>query len=233
MSRARITVEKSFCKQPSAPPRRARSCFVALPDMWFWDDSTSPVRASAATLLGSYGLSFEGAKRNIRHMAPGLLKLASRLAVIACGVISILLSRTFRSFQRVMPTVNVNWRLFSTALMLVGGLTLFIALLPSSWLESACNSGSPTEDRSSVPIKLLLGFAVFSYLFTVGLNFAPLNWHVSANMVYLVCPACLLTITVDPSFGTVLLVLAPLNAAVYGSLGAILGYFFLAVRNRI
>jgi len=29
-----------------------------------------------------------------------------------------------------------------------------------------------------------------------------------------------------------MLVLAPLNAAVYGSLGAVLGYFFLAVLNR-
>jgi hypothetical protein len=47
----------------------------------------------------------------------------------------------------------------------------------------------------------------------------------------LVCPACVATITVDPSFGAVALVLAPMNAAVYGSFGALLGYFFLAVRN--
>jgi hypothetical protein len=165
-------------------------------------------------------------------MAAGLLKLASRLALIACGIISILLSRTFRSFQGVMPAVNVNWLLFATALMVIGSLTVAIALLPSSWLDRACNSDSSTKSYSSLPIKLAAVFAVVSYLFTVGLDFSPLNWHLSANMIYLVCPACVATITVDPSFGAVALVLAPLNAAVYGSLGALLGYFFLAVRNR-
>ncbi|MGD0182098.1 MAG: hypothetical protein ABR880_24745 [Candidatus Sulfotelmatobacter sp.] len=107
-----------------------------------------------------------------------------------------------------------------------------IAMLPSSWLDRACNSDSPTKNYSSLPVKLAAVFAVVSYLFTVGLGLAPLNWHLSANMVYLVCPACVATITVDPSFGAVALVLAPLNAAVYSSFGALLGYSFLAVRNR-
>ena len=132
-----------------------------------------------------------------------------------------------------MPSVNVNWPLFEVALTVLGSLTAVIALLPSSWLEKACNSGPQTEHRSSIPIKISAGFAILSYLFTVGLNFAPLSWHPTPNMVYLVCPACVLTITVDPSFGAEVLVLAPLSAVVYGSLGALLGYFFVAVRNRI
>jgi hypothetical protein len=165
-------------------------------------------------------------------MATGLLRWASRLALIASGMISLLLSRTFRSFQGVMPSVNVNWPLFATALTLIGSLTVVVALLPSSWLDRARNTGSPTKVHRSAPIKLSAVFAVISYLFTVGLNFAPLNWRLSATIVYLVCPGCVLTITVDPSFGAVALVLAPLNAAVYGSLGALLGYFFLAVHNR-
>jgi hypothetical protein len=165
-------------------------------------------------------------------MATGLLKLASRLALIACGMISILLSRTFRSFQGVMPAVNVNWHLFATALMVIGSLTVAIALLPSSWLDRACNSEASTKNYSSLPIKLAAVFALVAYLFTVGLDFAPRNWHLSANMLYVVCPACVATITADPSFGAVALVLAPLNAAVYGSFGVLLGYSFLAVRNR-
>jgi hypothetical protein len=155
------------------------------------------------------------------------------LALIACGMISILLSRSFRSIQGVVPGAKIHWSLFSTALMLIGGLTVVIALLPSLWLERACNSGPHTKDRSSMPTKLLGGFALFSYLLVIGLNFAPPSWHPSAQVVYLVCPACVLTITVDPSFGTVALLLAPLSAAVYGSLGALVGYFFLAIRNRI
>src|SRR5271155_2292027 len=166
-------------------------------------------------------------------MATGLIGLPFRLALIVCGMTSILLSRTFRSLQGVMPAAHVNWSLFATALTLIGSLTVVLALLPSSWLERACYSGPLTEHRTAVPIKLFAGFAVFSYLFTVGLDFAPLSWHPTANLVYLVCPACVLTITVDPSFGAVALVLAPLSAAVYGSLGALLGHFFLAVQNRI
>jgi hypothetical protein len=89
------------------------------------------------------------------------------------------------------------------------------------------------HNRSSLPIELLGGFAAFSYLFTVALNYVPPSWHLTAQTVYLVCPACVLTVTVDPSLGTVMLLLAPMNAAVYCSLGVLLGYFFLAVGNRI
>jgi hypothetical protein len=178
-------------------------------------------------------LSFETAERKIRRMVTGPTRLPSRLALIVCGMISIVLSRTFRLVQGVMHDANVKWSLFSTALILIGSLTVVIALLPSSWLDRACKIGPDTRDGSSLPIKLLGGFAGFSYLLTVGLDLAPLSWHSTAQVVYLLCPACVLTITVDPSFGTVLLGLAPLNAAVYGSLGALLGYFFLAVRNRL
>jgi uncharacterized BrkB/YihY/UPF0761 family membrane protein len=165
-------------------------------------------------------------------MAADFIRLPSRLALIVCAMISILLSRTFRSFQGALPAVDVNWSVFAVALALIGSLTAVIALLPSSWLERACHSGPPTEHRSFIPIKMLASFAIFSYLFTVGLNFAPLNWRPSASMVYSACPSCVLTITVDPSLGAVALVLAPLNAAVYGALGALSGYCFLAVRNR-
>ena len=43
--------------------------------------------------------------------------------------------------------------------------------------------------------------------------------------VYSVCPSCVLTITVDPSLASSLLVLAPLSAAVYGSVGGVIGLF--------
>jgi hypothetical protein len=197
----------------------------------FSDKDTDP--RSAARHLGTYGLSFATAKRNIRRMATGVIRLSSRLALFVCGMISILLSRAFRSLQGAMTAVHVSWRLFAVALALIGGASAVIALLPSLWLERACYSGPAIEHRSRVPNKLFAGFAVFSYLVTVGLNFIPLSWHLPADTIYSACPSCVLTITVDPSLGTVALVLAPLNAAVYGALGALLGYSFLAVRNRL
>ena len=70
-----------------------------------------------------------------------------------------------------------------------------------------------------------------SYLLPAGFYFAPHGWHPSPQLVFSVCPACALTITVDPSLGTFLLLLAPLNAAVYGSLGAALGYVLVILRK--
>jgi hypothetical protein len=178
-------------------------------------------------------LFLETAEGKIRRMAIGLTRLAFRLALILCGLISLSLSRAFRSFQGVMPDADVKWPEFSIALMLIGGAAVVIALLPSSWRDKLCKIDPDTQDRSSIPIKPLACFAGFSYLLTVGLNFAPLNWHLTKQAAFLLCPACVLTITVDPSFRAVLLVLAPLNAAVFGSLGAILGCCYLAVRNRL
>jgi hypothetical protein len=79
--------------------------------------------------------------------------------------------------------------------------------------------------RLSFPKKLLVGFAACSYLWTVLLYFAPHSWQPDALLVFLLCPACLLAITVDPSFRTVAFILAPLNAAIYGLLGIGLGKF--------
>jgi hypothetical protein len=190
-------------------------------------------QAMAPTLLELPDCPFESAERRMGRMTTRLVTLSYRLALFVCGVISLLLGRAFRMIQGVMPDANVNWSLFSITLTLVGGLIVVIALLPISWVKRVYNSVSGRESDSSMPIKLLGGFALFSYLLTVGLNFAPRSWHLTPQLVYLACPACVLTVTVDPSLGAVISMLAPLNAAVYGSLGALLGYFFLAVRNRI
>jgi hypothetical protein len=80
--------------------------------------------------------------------------------------------------------------------------------------------------RLSSPSKLFAWFAGCTYLWTVLLYFAPHTWHPPALLVFLLCPACLLTITVDPSFGTVLAALAPINALVYGLIGLVLGKVF-------
>jgi hypothetical protein len=165
-------------------------------------------------------------------MATGLIRLPFRFILFVCGMISIVLSNAFRAMQVFIPDAHVKWLVFSAVLVLVGGLTVILALLPNSWLDKACKVGPNAQHHLSVPIKLLGSFAAFSYLLTVALHLVPPSWHPAAQVIYLLCPACVLTITVDPSLASVLLVLAPLNAAVYGSLGTVLGCFLLAVRNR-
>ena len=155
-------------------------------------------------------------------MATRLIGPLSRLAFLVCGIISVMLSNIYRSLQGLRVLPNSELRLFSTVLTVAGAFSVVIAVLPNSWVEKACKI-EPGK-LSSVPIKMLGGFAVFSYLLPAGFYFAPHSWHPSPQLAFSVCPACALTITVDPSLVTFLLLLAPLNAAVYGSLGAAVGY---------
>lgn len=163
-------------------------------------------------------------------MASSLIGIPSRVSFLVCGLISVSLSRIYVALRGLGPASNGSWSVFSAALMVVGGLAVFIAVLPTSWVGRMCKvePGKP----SSVPIKMLTSFAAVSYLFIVGLSFAPPSWHPAPHFAFSVCPACVLTVTVDPSLGTVLLVLAPLSAAVYGSLGAVLGYVSVLIRKN-
>jgi hypothetical protein len=161
-------------------------------------------------------------------MASRLIGIPSRVAFCVCGLISVLLGRMYIALRGLDPASHGSWSLFSAVLMVVGVSAVFIALLPGSWVQKARKM--ELEKPSSLPIKMLAGFAVVSYLVVVGLSFAP---HTSSpQFVFSVCPACALTITVDPSLGTVLLVLAPFSAAVYGSLGGVLGYISVVLRKR-
>jgi len=162
-------------------------------------------------------------------MASRLIGIPSRLALAVCGLLSLLLSRMYLALRGLDPAFRGSWWLFSAALIAVGGLALFVALLPDSWARKAFKI--EPDKSTSVPIKMLAGFAFVSYLVIVGLSFAPLSWHPSSQLVFFLCPACALTITVDPSLGTVLLGLAPLSAAVYGSLGGVLGYASVILRK--
>jgi hypothetical protein len=165
-------------------------------------------------------------------MARSLFGMFSRVAFFACGMISVLLSNGYRALQRVDPDMHSRLPLFSTALIVIGGFSAVLALLPTSWVAWA--SKTPTNQNVfSVPIKMVGALAVFSYLLTLGLYFAPKTLsHFPLFVIFSACPACVLSVTVDASFGTVLLLLAPLSAAVYGSLGAILGFVLVAIRNR-
>ena len=76
----------------------------------------------------------------------------------------------------------------------------------------------------SFPVKLFVAFAVCAYLWTLALALVPpATLDIPAPVVFVLCPACVLTITVDPKFSTVALILAPLNAGIYGLVGLALG----------
>lgn len=76
-------------------------------------------------------------------------------------------------------------------------------------------------------------FALAGYLVAVGLFFAPLSWRFPPTLVYAICPPALLAITVDLSFPTVALILAPMNALVYGVVGLVIGVIVLGVLQEV
>lgn len=130
------------------------------------------------------------------------------------------------------PAASHSWNVIAAAWIVIGGVSVIIAVLPDLWIDAACKVVAE-RPVSSLPIKLFGGFAVFSYLLTAGLDFAPLGLRPTPQLVYTLCPACTLSVTVDPSLSTVLLLLAPLDAAVYGALGAVVGYVLLALHKCV
>ena len=86
--------------------------------------------------------------------------------------------------------------------------------------------------------RVALTFAVFGYLIAVGLCLAPASWPFRSSTVLTICPPIFLTMVsmTDPSLTTVAVILAPLNALVYGIAGFLIGLVVkgvtLALRNR-
>jgi len=162
-------------------------------------------------------------------MANSATGILSRLTFVVCGTISVLIGNLYRNVTGAPgPVTHAHWDALSVSLIAVGGFAVVLAMLPSSWIAMGPGDQSPLL----VPLKMLGGFAAFSYLLTVGLYFASSSWHPSPRLLFSLFPACVLTITVDPSLGSVLFFLAPVDAAIHGSVGAVVGAVLVFVRNR-
>lgn len=118
----------------------------------------------------------------IRHMASRLIGIPSRAAFCVCGLISVLLSRMYIVLRGLDPASHGSWSLFSAVLMVVGVSAILMALLPAAWVQKT-RKMKPGEP-SSLPLKMLAGFAVVSYLVIVGLSVAPHSWHSSPQFVF-------------------------------------------------
>lgn len=77
----------------------------------------------------------------------------------------------------------------------------------------------------SLILRTALAFAVFGYLIAIGLYFTPLSWHFRPDFVLAICPPAFLTTIsmTDPSFTTIAVIMAPLNALLYGMVGLLIG----------
>ena len=168
----------------------------------------------------------------MRPMAGRAIRITSRVVFFVCGLISLLPGVPYAMLQGAALPVQSEWVMFVVALALVGLFSLAVALLPRSWLAKACRKDRDEERVFTAPLKLLGGFAAISYLLALVAYFAPHSWNLNSQLMLALCPMYFVKMTIDPSPVSIFFLLAPMNAAVYGSLGVTLGYAGLAFRGR-
>jgi hypothetical protein len=128
--------------------------------------------------------------------------------------------------------VESEWVIFVVALALVGVFNVTLVVLPRSWIAKACGKDRDDERLFSAPLRLLGGFAAISYVLALVAYFAPHSWNLDPQLMLALCPMYFVKMTIDPSPVEIFFLLAPMNAGVYGALGASLGYVLLAFRKR-
>lgn len=146
-----------------------------------------------------------------------------RVALCGCGVFSILVGRTHASLRLFYPSDRRAWTIFYVTLILLGIISFGAGLLPDSWARKMLGRGASQGSPLRLSVKLLAVFAAISYGIVALLAVLHPSTRVSPVATYSLCPSCVLTLTVDPSLTSALLVLAPLSAAAYGALGAAIG----------
>jgi hypothetical protein len=168
----------------------------------------------------------------IRIMPGRAIRITSRFVIFVCGAISLLTAAPYVMLRGVDLPVQSEWVLFAGVLGLVGVFSVTIALLPRSWIAKVCKKDRDDEQLFSAPLKHLGYFAAISYLVALVAYLAPHSWNLDPQIMLLLCPMYFVKMTIDPSPVAVFFLLAPMNAAVYGSLDLTLAYAWLAFRKR-
>jgi hypothetical protein len=176
--------------------------------------------------------SNSGTAAKIRTMPGRAIRVTSRIAFFVCGSISLLTCAPYVMLRGVDLPVQSEWVIFAGVLGLVGVFSVMIAVLPRSWIAKACKKDRDDQRLFSAPLKLLVIFAAISYLVAVVAYLAPHRWNLDPRIMIALCPMYFVKMTFDPSLVATFFLLAPMNAAVYGSLGLTLGYAWLAFRKR-
>ncbi|MGC1451903.1 MAG: hypothetical protein WA830_17885 [Candidatus Sulfotelmatobacter sp.] len=165
-------------------------------------------------------------------MSGPAIRATSRIVFAVCGLVSLLTGVPYVMMRGVDLPVQSEWVIFVVALALVGVFSVTVAVLPRSWIATACKKDRDDEQLFSAPLKLLGGFAAISYLLALLAYLAPHRWNLDPQLMLGLCPMYFVKMTFDPSLVATFFLLAPMNAAVYGSLGLTLGYAWLAFRKR-
>jgi len=165
-------------------------------------------------------------------MAGRAIRITSRILFFVCGSISLLTAAPYVMLRGVELPVQSEWVPFAAALTLVGAFSVMLAVVPRSWIAKACGKDRDNEHLFSGPLKLLGSIGAVSYLVALVAYLAPHRWNLNPQLMFSLCPMYFVKTMFDPSLVAVFFLLAPMNAAVYGSLVLTLGYAWLAFRKR-
>jgi hypothetical protein len=168
----------------------------------------------------------------IRFMPGRAVRIAARIAFILCGLTSLFTAVPYLMLRGVQLPVQSEWIIFAVALILVGVFSVTFGVLPRSWIAKACKKARDDERLFSSPFKVLGGMAAIFYLVAVFAYFAPSVWNLSPQVMFALCPMYFLKMNFDPSPLMIFLLLAPLNAGVYGALGLTLRCAWSAFGKR-
>ena len=159
------------------------------------------------------------------------IRTTARIAFLLCGLTSLFTAVPYVMLRGAELPVQSEWIIFVVALGSVGVFSVTLAVLPRSWIAKTCKKDRDDQQLFSAPVKLLGAFAAISYLVALVAYLAPHRWNLDAQLMFSLCPMYFVKMTFDPSLVAVLFLLAPMNAAVYGSLGLTLGYAWLVSRK--
>jgi hypothetical protein len=168
----------------------------------------------------------------MRPMSGRAIRITSRIVFLVSGQIALLDGVPYAMLRGAELPVQSEWVIFVVALAIVGLCSLAAALLPRSWIANICKMDRDDERLFSTPLKLLGAFAAIFYLVAVVGFFAPHTWDLNPQLMLAVCPMYFVKAAIDPPPVDIFLLLGPMNAAVYGSLGVTLGYAGLVFRGR-
>ena len=164
-------------------------------------------------------------------MSGRAVRATSRIVCFLCGVVSLITGVPYVMLRGAELPVQSEWTVFTIALALVGVSSVTFAVLPRSWITKAFKKDQ-VDHLFSTPLKLLGGFATLAYLVAVVAYLAPHRWNLNPQLMFSLCPLYFVKMMFDPSLRAVLLLLAPMNAAVFGSLGLTLGCAWLILAKR-
>lgn len=153
--------------------------------------------------------------------------MLKRIAVFICGAITVQVARLFGSFKHFAPS-QANWSGFHVVLLGVGIVAILVSVVPASFIRKVRPEFVEERRFSTV---LLVAFAAIGFVAAVSFALIPVTLNPSMTGIYSVCPACIATATVDPSLTAVVCILAPVNAAVFGAFGGMLGAFLGLIRK--